>query len=93
MAFQTITDIYVMEGTPSPYVALGLASLDVAVESDSFVQIDSSDPLVTIDSSDPTAQVPGAGVTISGAQSQADVPFIISFDDDTLGRTSTSRSR
>jgi len=83
VAFQTITDIYVMEGTPSPYVALGLASLDVAVESEHFVQIDSSDALVTIDSDDPTAQVPGAGVTISGAQSQADVPFIISFDDDT----------
>ncbi len=49
MAFQTVTDIYVMEGTPSPYVALGLASLDVAVESDSFVQIDSSDPLVVIE--------------------------------------------
>ncbi len=83
MAFQTITDIYVMEGTPSPYVALALASLDIALEHDRFVQIDSSDPFVTIDSSDPTAQVPGAGVTIVGSQTQADVPFIISFSDDT----------
>jgi Ca2+-binding RTX toxin-like protein len=71
-----------MEGTPSPYVAFGLASLDVAVESDSFVQINSSDLLVVIDSSDPDG-VLGTGVTIFGSQSQADVPFIISFDDGT----------
>jgi Ca2+-binding RTX toxin-like protein len=80
LAFQSATDIYIMEGTPSPYVVLALASLDVAVESDSFVQINSSDPLVVVGSSDP---ILGPGVTIFGSQRQADVPFIISFDDPT----------
>jgi Ca2+-binding RTX toxin-like protein len=68
-----------MEGTPS-YLAVALASLDVAVESDSFVTIDSSNPLVVIESSDP---ILGPGVTIFGSKSQANVPLIISFHDGT----------
>jgi Ca2+-binding RTX toxin-like protein len=82
MAFQSIPDIYVMEGTSS-YLALALASLDVGVESDSFVKIVSSDPFVIIDSSDPSGQIPGAGVIIAANQSRADVPLIISFNDPT----------
>jgi Ca2+-binding RTX toxin-like protein len=81
VAFQSVTDVYVMEGA-SPYVALALASLDVAVESDSFVQIISSDALVVVDASDPGGTL-GTGVMIAGSLKQADVPFIISFDDQT----------
>jgi Ca2+-binding RTX toxin-like protein len=75
MAFlQQTTDLYVIEGT-SFYLAPSVVSLDVPVESDQFVQIESSAPLI--------AQVPGDGVTILGNQTQADVPLNISFNDST----------
>src|SRR5688500_11276957 len=72
MAFQTITDLYIMEGT-SEYLALQLVFVDVPAEGDRQVQIDSSHPEI--------AYVNGGGVILPGLSQSADVPLIIEFDD------------
>ena len=74
MAFLSVTDIYVMEGT-SPYVYLApeLIFVDFPAESDRQVLIDSDDPLI--------ASVAGGEVTLPGLSQTADVPLTIDFDD------------
>jgi hypothetical protein len=71
MAFQTITDLYIMEGTPS-YLALQLIFVEFEAEADRQVQIDSTNPLIF---------VAGGEVTLLGLSQSADVPLTIDFDD------------
>lgn len=72
MAFLSVTDIYVMEGT-SFYLAPELIFVDFAAEFDRQVQIDSSNPLI--------AYVAGGEVTLPGQSPSVDVPLTIDFDD------------
>jgi len=80
VAFQSVTDIYVMEGT-SFYLAPQLVFVDMAAEADRPVQIDSSNPLI--------AHVAGGEVTLPGFAQFADVLLTIDFDDLTFAGAST----